>query len=273
MRAGFGRVVFVIRREIEAPFRRAFVDRTFGAIDVAYCFQEADDLPPGFAVPAGRSAPWGTGHAILAARREVDGPFATINADDFYGRDAFATVAQFLREVRDEASARACLVAFRLANTLSEHGSVSRGICRTDADGSLREVIETHGIRAGDDGQFSFELGDARTCTPLSGNERVSMNLWGFTPSIFDLLQRRFAAFLEAAGSDTKAEFYAPAAITEAIAEGSLGVQLLSTDARWFGVTFQPDRTLVQAALRRLTAQGLYPSPLWGAARSGALEQ
>lgn len=255
IRAGFDRVVFVIRRDFEAEFKAQVGARYANRIAVDYVFQSLDRLPVGFAVPAGREKPWGTGHAVWCARAAIEGPFAVIGADDFFGRDAFVQLAAFLRPsvVNDEAPPAFAMVGYRLANTLSENGSVSRGVCAVDARGFLTEVVEHTGIRP-------EEVGAGNKYT---GEEVVSMNCWAFTPALFTALDEQFTAFLEARGGEPKSEFYLPAAVSEQVAAGLVTVEVRSTTASWFGVTYREDRSRVQAALAALVGSGEYPARLF----------
>lgn len=249
-RAGFTRVVFVIRRDFEAVFREQIGARYAGRIAVDYVFQSLDVLPAGFAVPAGREKPWGTGHAVWCAREALPGNFAVINADDFYGADSFAQLGQFLAAARGSQFA---MVGFRLSNTLSEHGGVSRGVTRTTADGTLVSVVEEHGIVAA-------EVGPGKK---YSGAEFVSLNCWGFTPALFAGLDRQFPEFLRQRSGEPKAEFYLPVAVSEMIERGEAKVQVRPTDSTWFGVTYREDKPRVQAAIAALVQAGKYPARLW----------
>jgi NDP-sugar pyrophosphorylase family protein len=249
-RAGFTRVVFVIRRDFEAVFREQIGARYAGRIAVDYVFQSLDVLPAGFAVPAGREKPWGTGHAVWCAREALPGNFAVINADDFYGADSFAQLGQFLAAARGSQFA---MVGFRLSNTLSEHGGVSRGVTRTTADGTLVSVVEEHGIVAA-------EVGPGKK---YSGEEFVSLNCWGFTPALFAGLDRQFPEFLRQRSGEPKAEFYLPVAVSEMIERGEAKVQVRPTDSTWFGVTYREDKPRVQAAIAALVQAGRYPARLW----------
>lgn len=251
IRAGFDRVVFVIRRDFEAEFRRRIGARYADRVRVDYAFQALDALPAGFAVPAGRVKPWGTGHAVWCARAALDGPFAAINADDFYGRDSFARLAGLLRAPAAGAP-RWGMVGFQLDRTLSEHGAVARGVCRVGGDGRLLEVVERTGIRR-------EAVGPGHE---FSGREVVSMNCWGLTPVIFALLGRQFADFLSAHRETPSAEFYLPSAISTAIAAGAATVQVLPTPASWFGITYREDKPRVVAAIRELVLAGEYPVSL-----------
>lgn len=248
-RAGFTRVVFVIRRDFEALFREKVGARYEGRIAVDYVFQSLDALPPGHAVPPGREKPWGTGHAVWCARGALPDNFAVINADDFYGADSFGRLAAFLRGAR---GAQFAMVGFPLANTLSEHGAVSRGITAATPDGALQSIVETHGITA-------EQVGPGRRYT---GAEPVSLNCWGFTPALFTGLDAQFGAFLRSRGAEPKAEFYLPAAVSELIARREATVRVLPTTSTWFGVTYREDKPRVQAAIAELIRAGQYPAQL-----------
>lgn len=259
--AGFSRVVFVIRREIERDFR-ALVGRRFEArLPVVYVNQEIADVPAEFAIPEplARTKPWGTGHAIWAAREAVTTPFVAINADDFYGRDAFRLAQAFLGSPNQ--AAQFAMAGFRLRNTLSPHGSVSRGVCRMDASGRLTKVEELTDIVQTADGISDRSNHDAPR--PLTGDELVSMNFWAFTPAVFPLLEQQFRAFLAVSAGSAKAEFYIPFAVSEMIAARQASVDVLETRGQWFGVTYPADKALVMDALRRLIAAGEYPEKLW----------
>lgn len=263
-RAGFGKVVFIIRRDIEAIFRERVGRRIERQFDVAYVFQEATDLPAGFDLPAGRTKPWGTGHAVLCCRQAVAGPLAVINADDFYGAGAFHTLAAFLRQTPASPDDYA-LVGYVLANTLSEHGHVARGVCQVGEDGYLIDLNERLRIERRPEGVAYTENGS--DWVPLAANSPVSMNMWGFAPSIFDHLAARFPVFLRQAlaTNPLKAEFLLPSIAGDMVREGVARVKVLPTDEYWFGVTYQEDRPRVQAAVRRLVERGCYPERLWAA--------
>jgi len=254
IRAGFGRVVFVIRRDFEQAFRDK-VGSTYGSrIAVGYAFQSPADLPAGFAPHAGREKPWGTAHAVWCARDEVRGNFAVINADDFYGSDSFARLAHFLGAAVPPPPAphRFAMVGFRLSNTLSENGTVARGICAAEA-GRLRSVVEHTGIAAAD-------VGPGRK---FSGEATVSMNCWGFTPALFPALGAGFASFLAEHGGDPRAEFYLPAAVSAMVGRDEAEVEVLPTSGSWFGVTYRDDKPRVEAAIASLVAAGAYPRRLF----------
>jgi UTP-glucose-1-phosphate uridylyltransferase len=252
LRAGFTRVLFVIRRDFEALFREKVGGRYAGRVTVDYVFQSLDALPDGVHVPDGREKPWGTGHAVWCARAAITGNFAVINADDFYGADSFVQLATFLTGRTGGAFA---MVGFRLANTLSEHGVVSRGITTAGLDGRLQSIVEQVGIAADEVG--------AGAGRKYSGDEIVSMNCWGFTPALFPGLDAQFQEFLATRGSEPKAEFYLPAAVSAMIGRGGATVQVLPTESTWFGVTYREDKPRVQAAIAELVQAGRYPNELW----------
>lgn len=259
-RAGFDRVVFVIRRDIESDFREAIGKRFESITDVAYSFQELDRVPAGFTVSPTRKKPWGTGHAVLVGEDVVSSSFGVINADDFYGADSYRVLAEFLRNARDDRRAHYAMVGFRLRNTLSEHGHVSRGICDCDDASFLRGITEyTRIFKRGEAAAHEEEDGASRAFT---GDECVSMNMWGFTPSIFGHLQRQFGAFLESRGQEDKSEFYLPAVVDALTAEGQADVRVLTTTANWFGVTYREDKPVVENHIRRLIQEGHYPERL-----------
>jgi NDP-sugar pyrophosphorylase family protein len=257
-RAGFTRVVFVIRRDFEALFREQIGARYAGRMEVDYVFQALDALPGGFTPPAGREKPWGTGHAMWCARDALRDNFAVINADDFYGADSFRQLAKFLAAAPETVPAmplrQYAMVGFRLANTLSEHGAVSRGVCATDGARALRSIVEQTNI-------LPAEVGAGRK---FSGDEIVSMNCWGFTPALLPQLDTLFREFLAARGGEAKAEFYLPAAVSTLIDRGEAGVRVLPTESAWFGVTYREDKPRVQAAIADLVAAKKYPAKLWG---------
>jgi NDP-sugar pyrophosphorylase family protein len=257
VRAGAERVVFVIRRELEQAFHAQIGSRYAGAVPVAYAFQELESLPGGRVVPEGRTKPWGTGQAVLAAAEVVDSPFVVINADDFYGRRAYERVAA--RLATSSAPGAYAMVAFPLANTLSEHGSVSRGICDV-VDGRLRSVVEHTGLSPDPSGVLDS------TGERFSGAELASMNFWGLQPDVFGRLETQFAEFLDTRGGDLKAELYLPAVIDRLVDEGSATVDVLTSPDQWFGMTYAADRDAVAERLATLVAAGEYPSPLgWDA--------
>lgn len=258
LRAGFTRVVFVIRQDFEALFREKIGARYAGRVEVDYVFQSIAALPAGFSPPSGRERPWGTGHAVWCARDALHGNFAVINADDFYGADSFRRLAAFLRAAR---GADFAMVGFRLANTLSEHGSVARGVTTAGADGRLIAIVEQTGIAGA-------EVGPGKK---YSGDEIVSLNCWGFTPALLAGLDRQFRDFLSAVLAaepaaeinPLKAEFYLPAAVSAMIGRGEASVSVLPTESSWFGVTYREDKPRVAAAIAALVRAGDYPERLW----------
>jgi hypothetical protein len=259
IRSGFDRVVCVIRRDIEKDFRAVVSSRFEQRIAVDYVFQDLDDIPAGFAA-GGRQKPWGTGHAVLAAMHIVKTPFAVINADDFYGRGSFEALGRFLGGVAP-ASADYSMVGFTLRNTLSEHGHVARGVCEVDSKGFLKGVeectrIEKHGVGA------RLTKADG-ACRDFTGDEAVSMNMWGLTPSLFPQLSKEFPRFLEASGRDPKAEFFLPTVIDGLVQAGQASVKVLQTPEHWFGVTYPQDKAVVVEGIGKLVAQGVYPEKLW----------
>jgi dTDP-glucose pyrophosphorylase len=260
IRAGFGRVVFVIRRDIEGPFREMVGAKWESRIPCAYAFQELEDVPEGFAVPTDRAKPWGTAHAIRAGRREIAGPFAAINADDFYGAASFRALAGHW--AAEGGASGHCMVAFRLGQTLSEHGSVSRGVCLCGEDRLLTGIEERTKITRHADGSL-WDEPDGGPATPLTGEEPVSMNCWGFMPSMFGELDAAFEAFLRGeGGASAKKEFTIPSVVDGLIRSGRGTVKVLDTTSRWFGVTYREDKATVQASIRALVEAGEYPPAL-----------
>jgi hypothetical protein len=263
LRAGFSRVVFVIRRAIQAPFEDAILSRFRNRLETACVFQELDALPEGFRVPDGRRKPWGTGHAVLVAADAVREPFAVINADDFYGAASFRALRTFLAGADlPDADANYALVGFRLRNTLSEHGDVARGVCACDAAGNLARIEELTRIRR-DAGGGVFNTGADGVRLSLDPDAHVSMNMWGFTPTVFAGLRNRFTAFLTAHGQAPTSEFYLPAAVDGLIRGGQARCRVLDTPSRWFGVTYPEDKPDVVRSIKSLIAAGEYPERLW----------
>ena len=260
-RAGFETVVFVIKEEIEREFRARVGRRLEGHMNVNYVFQRMDDLPAGYNVPQGRVRPWGTAQAALAARRVVGGPFAIINADDYYGRSAFEKIYEFLSNDRP---CHYAMVGYRLRNTVTEHGSVARGVCSVDQDGNLigiheRTVIE----KDGDDARYTEDGG--RTWAPLSGDTLVSMNLWGFDRSFLEEAEAGFPAFLDKTLEENplKGEYFLPSVVDRLITEGRARVRVLPSEDKWYGVTYPEDKPAVASAIATMTEAGLYPDELW----------
>ena len=264
-RAGFETVVFVIKHEIEESFKQAIGDRLSKVMDVKYAYQQLEDLPEGYAVPEGRSKPWGTCHAILAARELVDGPFAVINADDYYGPEAFKTIYDYLSENPDRPGCyEFAMVGYLLGNTVTENGHVARGVCVEDENHFLQTVTErTHIEKDGDDARFTED--DGATWTELPSSTIVSMNLWGLTNSFFSEAWDRFPAFLDNAlrTNPLKGEYFLPSVISQLIQEGKARARVLRSTDKWYGVTYQADKPVVVAAIAEKTASGLYPDNLW----------
>ena len=262
MRAGFSKVVLIIKEEHRQDFEDTIGARVAGKVPLYYAYQKPDTLPEGFTVPEGRVKPWGTAHAVLSAYDLVDGPFAVINADDFYGRDAFETAAKFLKEAHSQSEH--AMVGYRLGNTLTENGSVARGICSTDAENHLTGIVERTQIER-KDGVPAFTEDGGKTYTPLTDDTVTSMNLWCFQSSMMDEIRSRFAAFLaeNLATNPLKCEYFLPWVPNALIREGKATVEVLKTDAKWYGVTYQADMPQVQAAIQAMKAQGIYPAQLW----------
>ena len=257
MRAGFGKLVFVIRKDIEQQFREIIGIRFEKRIAVDYVFQELDKLPAPYALPAGRTKPWGTTHAILMADKVCKENFAAINADDFYGQQAYQVLAQHLTGGTPDYA----MVGFILKNTLSDFGSVARGVSRVDANNYLTNIVEMMKIERAGSTAINTE-GDGNL-TPLTGNEAVSMNFWGFTPAIFPQLQVEFEKFLKRAGGEQKSECYIPATVGDLVTSGQAKCKVLRSGDSWFGVTYREDRPQVIESIRKLIAKGDYPENLW----------
>lgn len=260
LQAGFGKVVFVIRKDFEKDFREKILSKYEGHVPVEVVFQSTDKLPEGFTCPEDRTKPWGTNHAVLMGKEVINEPFAVINADDFYGRDAFKVIAEELQRPRD-CKGDYCMVGFRVGNTMTENGSVARGVCST-ADGNLTSVVERTAISYAPDGRIVFtdENGVEQTLDPMTP---VSMNLWGFTPDYFEYSDREFRKFLEKDLNTPKAEFFIPLCIDTLIKNGEATIKVLDTDSRWFGVTYAADRPGVVAKFAELHNNGTYPEKLF----------
>ena len=252
IRAGFNKVVFVIREEFHKEFRSSITDKYAGEVQVEFAFQELDNLPNGFFCPVGREKPWGTGHAILTTKDLIQEPFVAINGDDFYGLESFKVVAEYYQNGGADFS----MVAFQLDNTLSDFGSVTRGLCTLDGD-KLDTVIETDGLQMSSDGMKS----DRKIV--LSGKEPVSMNVWGFTPDLFFYLESMFIEFLEKEGKELKSEYLIPSVVNTLIQSGQKSVQTLHSSAKWFGVTYKEDKPYVIEQIKKLIDNGNYPKKLF----------
>jgi choline kinase len=261
IRGGFGKVVFVIRHDIEAPFREAVGARFEKRLPVEYAFQELNKIPAGFTVPPNRKKPWGTAHAILMAADVIREPFAMINADDFYGTDSFRTLGAFL-SASSVTSVDYSMVGFVLRKTLSEHGTVSRGVCQVDDKKIVKQVVEL--LKIARDGNAAHNTDEKGAIQPLTGDEYCSMNMWGFTPTLFGFLSEEFDKFFRARGGEEKSECLIPSVVNTLITSKRATLKVLPTQSSWFGVTYQEDRPKVQASVRALISAGAYPEKLWG---------
>lgn len=258
--AGFGKVVFIIRKSIEKDFKEVFDSKYKGKVPYELVFQELDMLPSGYTCPADRVKPWGTGHAVWTARHAVKGPFAVINADDFYGRASFEVMAKALADPK-LSSDNYFMVGYRLGNTLSEEGAVSRGVCTTDNNQLLQTVVErTHIERI--NGKICYK-DEAQNAIEIDDELPVSMNFWGFTPDYFSHCEQMFSDFLAQSISNIKSEFYIPLVVNNLISSGKASCKVLPTTAMWFGVTYPGDRPVVIQKLAEMVKSGSYPSPLW----------
>lgn len=260
MAAGFEKVVFIIKKANEQAFKESIGNRVSEKIKVEYVYQELDKIPQGFGVPEGREKPFGTGHAILCCKDVLDGPFVVINADDYYGKHAYQAVYEYLINHQDDEKYRYAMVGYALKNTLTEHGHVARGICRTDEQGFLEEIVErTHIEKRGEGAAFTED--DGQTWTEVSAESLVSMNMWGFSRSILQELEAGFVKFLqnELPNNPLKAEYYLPTAVGELLREGKASVRVLTSRDKWHGVTYKEDKEKVVEAIAELKKQGLYP--------------
>ncbi|MDO4470753.1 MAG: sugar phosphate nucleotidyltransferase [Bacillota bacterium] len=264
-RAGFEKVVFIIKKENEADFREVIGKRMANHMEVAYVFQDLNNIPEGFSVPEGRVKPWGTAHAVLSAIDEIDGPFAVINADDYYGRHAFQTIYDYLSTHEDDDKYRYTMVGYELQNTVTDNGHVARGICQVSADGKLEGIQERTRIEKRD-GKIAFTEDDGETWTFVPGETLVSMNMWGFTRSILDEIKAGFPAFLKKgiAENPMKCEYFLPTVVDNLEKAGRAEVTVLSSKDKWFGVTYKEDKPVVVEAIRKMKEDGLYPERLWG---------
>ena len=265
VRAGFKKVIFIIKKENEQDFRDAIGDRLSDKVEIVYVHQDLNNIPEGFQVPEGRVKPWGTGHAVLSCAEVIDGPFVVINADDYYGTHAFKMAYDFLAQAQeDTVPAQYMMVGYRLENTLTDNGYVSRGVCETDADGYLADINERTHIEKRDGGA-AYTEDDGKTWTSLPGDTPVSMNMWGFTGGFMKELVNRFPVFLQKniPENPLKCEYFLPFAVDDLIQEGKATVQVLKTEDKWYGVTYKEDKAFVVKAIQSLKDSGLYPQKLW----------
>jgi len=262
LQSGFGKVVFIIKESLEAGFKEMFINRLKDRVEVDYVFQEIWMVPEGILVPDERQKPWGTAHAVLMAADRIGQPFAVINSDDFYGRKAYQALADHYKNWTPGKENDYCMVGYRLDKTLSEFGSVSRGVCKISPGLELMDVVERTSIERTSAGIVYREGNEEPAVLPP--DTIVSMNMWGFTPSFFNYLKTGFEAFIRKNHEDLKAEFYIPSVVNKLIRSGEAGVKVLSCDEQWFGMTYQEDRTIVTNSIRNLIRKGVYPQKLWG---------
>ncbi len=265
MLAGFEKAVFIIKKENEEAFRKLMDGKAAKRIDIQYAFQSLDDLPKGYSVPEGREKPWGTCHAVMSARHLIDGPFAVINADDYYGSGAFQVMYDFLEKAKDDDKYRYAMVGYQVENTLTENGTVSRGVCHTSDKGFLTDIAER--TKIGWKGQdIAYTEDEGETWVPVDKGTTVSMNFWGFTRSFMDEMIKRFPAFLDEAlkTNPLKAEYFLPGVVDQLLKEDKATVKVLKSIDKWFGVTYREDKPVVVNALQSMKDKGIYPEALWG---------
>ena len=262
--AGFEKAIFIIKRENEEDFRALVDERAGKHMEIAYAFQELTDLPEGYEVPKGRVKPWGTCHAVLSARDLIDGPFAVINADDYYGPGAFQTIYNYLEAAADDDKYRYCMVGYQLPNTLTENGHVARGVCSVNEAGQLADIVERTKIMRRE-GVIQFTEDDGASWTSLPEDTTVSMNFWGFTRSFIDEMENRFPAFLDKSMVENpmKGEYFLPGVVDQLIKEDKATVRVLTSEDKWYGVTYKEDKQGVVDALQSMKDKGLYPEKLW----------
>lgn len=263
-KAGFEKVVFIIKEENEKDFREAIGKRIEKVMDTAYVFQKLDKIPQGFTVPEGRIKPWGTAHAILCAADAIHSPFAVINADDYYGRSAFEKIYEYLTTHQDDQKYRYTMVGYRLKNTVTENGYVARGVCGLNEKNELVSVTERTRIEKKGNG-IAYSEDGGETWTEIDGNTLVSMNMWGFTESILREIEAGFPAFLEKGLSENplKCEYFLPSVVSGLLAGGKASVSVLESEDKWYGVTYKEDKPTVTAAVREMKEKGMYPERLW----------
>jgi len=256
IRAGFGKIVFIIRRDIEDQIKERFIDKLKGKIEVDYVFQDITNLPEGSKVNPERLKPWGTSHAIMVAKNKIKEPFGVINADDFYGAGSFKILYDFL--TTDEKTTNYCIVGYKMKNTLSDHGTVNRGVCKADSTGFLVDITETREIEKLPDGAQA--PGVDGKMIKFTGNEIVSMNLWGFKQSCFNLLEQEFKNFINEKGMDLKSELDIPTSVDKFMKAGNITIKIVMSNERWFGITYKEDKPFVIENIKNMIAKGIYPS-------------
>jgi bifunctional N-acetylglucosamine-1-phosphate-uridyltransferase/glucosamine-1-phosphate-acetyltransferase GlmU-like protein len=262
--AGFKKIIFIIKKEIEHDFKEMIGNRIANYVKVEYVYQELNRLPKGYEVPADRKKPWGTGHAILCCMDQIDGPFAVINADDYYGKEAFQLIYDSLTATQDDTCYRYAMVGYTLENTLTDHGHVARGVCEIAADGTLQSIQErTHIEKRGKEAAYTED--DGKTWATIPKESTVSMNMWGFTNSILAELNNRFQNFLdhEAVNNPLKSEYFLPTVVSDLLKEDKATVKVLSSKDKWFGVTYKEDKETVVNAIKEFKKKGIYPEQLW----------
>lgn len=262
LRAGFGKVVFVIRHDFEDAFREIILSRYEGHIPLEVVFQSMDSLPEGYKCPEGRIKPWGTNHAVMMGREVIKEPFAVINADDYYGRNSFEVLGKYLADMPENSKGRYSMVGFKIGNTVTEHGTVSRGVCQVSSEGRLETVVEHTAIGYDPEHRICYRDACGRNCE-LAPDTIVSMNFWAFTPDYFDYSMREFRDFLDKYINVEKSEFFIPSVVDHLIRHGEATVDVLTTDSQWFGVTYQEDREMVSKEFARLHNEGVYPDKLF----------
>lgn len=263
-RAGFEKVIFIIKKENEADFRAAVGDRMEKYMEVSYAFQEIDNIPDGCQVPEGRVKPWGTAHAVLSCIDQIDGPFAVINADDYYGQEAFRLIYDYLASHEDDDKYRYTMVGYELGNTVTDNGHVARGVCDMNSEGELIAIHERTRIEKRDGG-IAYTEDDGATWVSVPADTTVSMNMWGFTRSILDEIKAGFPAFLNEGlkKNPMKCEYFLPAVVSDLLGEDRAAVAVLKSADKWYGVTYKEDKPVVMSAIKKMKEDGLYPAHLW----------
>lgn len=263
-RAGFEKVIFIIKTENEADFKAAVGDRMAKYMDVSYAYQEIDNIPDGYQVPEGRVKPWGTAHAVLSCINQIDGPFAVINADDYYGQEAFRLIYDYLASHEDDERYRYTMVGYELGNTVTDNGHVARGVCDMNEEGELEAIHERTRIEKRDGG-IAYTEDDGKTWVNVPADTTVSMNMWGFTRSILEEVEAGFPAFLDEGlkANPMKCEYFLPAVVSDLLSQGKATVAVLKSADKWYGVTYKEDKPVVMAAIKKMKEDGIYPAHLW----------